>query len=196
MTIEEKYISLRETPSDINEHLDTLRYYAFKCEHITEMGFRWGCSTYALLAGRPDTLISYDIVFDLEVDNIARMAKEYRTDFQFINKNVLSVEIEPTDLLFLDTFHHYLQLKMELKLHAPNVMKYIILHDTTTFDAINESIAENVRPLLRPEEIYAYETCPVKGLGPAIREFLAENPQWHVLERFENNNGLLILGLK
>jgi hypothetical protein len=35
------------------------------------------------------------------------------------------------------------------------------------------------------------EIC--KGLGPAISEFLIDNPQWILHEEFTNNNGLTIL---
>ena len=49
--LQEIYEGLCSTPSDINEHLPTLKKYAEECEHITEMGVRWVVSTYALLMG-------------------------------------------------------------------------------------------------------------------------------------------------
>jgi len=48
-------------PSDINEHLVTLRDLAANCAHVTEFGVRKGVSTFALLHGQPNRLISYDI---------------------------------------------------------------------------------------------------------------------------------------
>ena len=51
--IENYYNNLVNTPSDINEHLPTLRKYAEECDHITEMGVRWIVSTYAFLAAKP-----------------------------------------------------------------------------------------------------------------------------------------------
>ena len=97
------------------------------------------------------------------------------------------MEIEPTDLLFIDTLHTYTQLSQELKLHASKVKKYIILHDTTTYgfkpepsDWQTENIMEN----------YVYND---KGLWPAVTEFLDSNRSWIVLEKRENNNGLTVL---
>ena len=56
--LEIKYNELCVTPSDINEHLPTLKVYAEQCEHVTEMGVRGIVSTYALLMGKPKTMIS------------------------------------------------------------------------------------------------------------------------------------------
>jgi hypothetical protein len=34
------------------------------------------------------------------------------------------------------------------------------------------------------------------GLWPAVVEFLEENPEWYLKERFTNNHGLTILARK
>lgn len=193
MTTQEKYIELCNTKSDINEHLPTLNAYAQICPHVTELGFRWGCSTYALLAAKPQRLISYDIVYDAEVEMVKAHATIDGVDFEFINKDVLSVEIEETDLLFMDTLHHYLQLKRELAMHARKARKYIIFHDTESYATSNESMAPNVRPLLSPETVDLYDYFPKHGIMAAIEEFLAESPEWKIKERFHNNNGLLVI---
>jgi hypothetical protein len=46
--------------SDINEHLPLLRIYGSLVDHITEFGVRHGNSTVALLASKPQKMISYD----------------------------------------------------------------------------------------------------------------------------------------
>jgi len=61
INLENFYIEKCNTPSDINEHLPTLKKYAEECSHITEMGVRWVVSTYGLLMGKPKKMISYDI---------------------------------------------------------------------------------------------------------------------------------------
>ena len=38
--MENKFKTLCETPSDINQHLATLRHYAEECDHVTEFGVR------------------------------------------------------------------------------------------------------------------------------------------------------------
>ena len=177
--LQEIYEGLCNTPSDINEHLPTLKKYAEECDHITEMGVRWVVSTYALLMGKPKKMISYDIN-SIHWDVIRDMVKE-DTDFSFEVASTLELEIEQTDLLFIDTLHNYNQLSEELKLHGNKSKKYIIFHDTTSFEWIGESYEGKV------DEI---------GLWPAIEEFLQENPHWELYERFENNNGLTILKRK
>lgn len=174
-TLEQIYDRLCTTPSDINEHLPTLKSYASKCNHITEMGVRYIVSTYALLMGKPKKLISYDIM-DCLWQPIREIVKE-DTNFEFKIGNTLNIEIEPTEFLFIDTLHTYDQLKVELSLHANKVTKYIGFHDTTTFATHGES----------------YDGIPKVGLWPAIEEFLNDNPQWIIHERYTNNNGLTIL---
>lgn len=169
------YERLYNTPSDINEHLPTLASYASECEHITEMGVRYIVSTYALLMGKPKKMISYDIHM-CNWEPVRDLVKE-DTDFYFAVGNTLEIEIEPTDLLFIDTLHNYTQLKKELELHAKKVNKYIIFHDTTSFETVGES----------------YTGKPEKGIWLAIQEFLQLNPQWVLKERFTNNNGLTII---
>lgn len=56
-----KYEELKQSPSDINEHFDTLLKYGSECENITELGVRGICSTWAFLAAKPKILTSYDL---------------------------------------------------------------------------------------------------------------------------------------
>lgn len=191
MILEDKIKQLTNSPSDINEHINTLKDYASKVSHITEFGVRAITSTYAFVAGRPKFLRSYDLEYPSfyggNFDELTQITDDNHVDFQFIKEDVLKAEIEPTQLLFIDTFHAYDQLVQELKLHAPKVSKYIIMHDTTTFGTMDE-------PLTSLNTINKMTTG--RGLVPAIDEFIQENPEWEVLEVFTNNNGLTILGRK
>jgi hypothetical protein len=85
----------------------------------------------------------------------------------------LQVRIEETDLLFLDTWHVYEQLRAELRLHARKARKFIALHDTTTF---GEQGA----------------TARHRGLWLAVEEFLAQG-NFRLKERYQSNNGLTVL---
>ena len=49
--IESAYNNYAKTPSDINEHLPTLKTYAESCEHITELGVRDAISTIGFIQG-------------------------------------------------------------------------------------------------------------------------------------------------
>lgn len=176
--LEQKYEHKCNTPSDINEHLPTLRRYAEECDHVTEMGVRWIVSTWALLAARPNKLISYDIknpsTWNANIQEVYDVAEEENLDFTFVEANVLEIEIEETDMLFIDTNHIYEQLSGELKLHADKVRKYIAFHDTTKFKHIGEN-------------------GKAPALGQALDEFLEANPHWAIKEVFTNNNGLTII---
>jgi len=173
-TIIEQFQLKVNSHSDINQHLETIKNYASECEHITEMGVRNVVSTWAFLASKPKRLVSMDIV-QCPIQDANTAAKNEGIDFEFIVADTANpnLNIEPTDLLFIDTLHVYEQLKKEFKLHANKVKKYIILHDTTTFGEVGE--------------------MGKRGLWPAVEEFLAENTNWTLKERFTHNNGLTIL---
>jgi len=181
--------NISKTPSDINEHIPTLIKYGKQCSHITEMGVRWVVSTWAFLSTFPKNLKSYDMqnpsTWGVDIQDVYDTAKLYNVNFLFTQANVLDIEIEQTDLLFIDTWHAYKQLKNELKLHSSKVNKYIIFHDTTTFADKDETSYE----FLGSEWI-----GDQRGIWLAIQEFLQDNTQWQLLERFHNNNGLTVIG--
>lgn len=164
----------RTTPSDINEHMSALKEYAQKCDHITEMGVRGVVSTWAFLAARPKKLVSVDIQ-PCGIGQAAAHAKNEGIIFEFRLASTVdsNFSIEETDLLFIDTWHVYPQLKTEFEMHSGKARKYIILHDTTTFGETGEN---------HP-----------RGLWPAVAEFLQEHSEWELHKRFTHNNGLTIL---
>jgi hypothetical protein len=177
------------TPSDINEHIPTLIEYASECDHITEMGVRAITSTWAFLGAAPKKLISYDIEdpskWGADINLVHTVAKQYGLNYEFKKENVLKINIEETDLLFLDTWHAYCQLKAELEKHNSKARKYIIMHDTTSYELRDEPLtSEN-----------AWEGAPPtgKGLWAAVTEFLESTDEWILHKRYTNNNGLTIL---
>jgi tetratricopeptide (TPR) repeat protein len=170
-TLAELYHRSCVTPSDINEHLPVLFGLAKDCRHVTEFGTRTGNSTLAFLAARPEKLVCYDQVRFPQVDVLAALAGP--VGFEFHRADVLARQIEETDLLFIDTWHVYKQLKEELRLHAEKVRRYIVLHDTTTFGEKGETEGH-------------------RGLWPAVQEFVAHG-EFRLKARYENNNGLTVL---
>jgi len=188
--IYQKYQEKCSTISDINEHLPTLRKYAEECESVVEMGVRGIVSTWAFLSAKPKKLISLDLShpssFGGNLEEVIQLSLENGIEFEFVEKSSLEYEMPNADLLFIDTWHDYLQLKKEMFRHHSKVNKYIILHDTTTFGYIDESFYDeygNSRP----------ETNLPKGLYPAVDEFLFANKEWRLWEKKSNNNGLTIL---
>ena len=160
--------------TEIFEHLPTLLRYSKECSNLTEFGVRDVVSTWAFLKSRPKKLTSYDIYKSPNINQVTSICKAEGVNFEFIQSSTLDVEIEETDLLFIDTLHVYQQLRAELFKHAPKVRKYIIMHDTTTF-GMNGETNDSV------------------GLLPAIDEFLKSNLEWKTKEVYTNLHGLTIL---
>jgi hypothetical protein len=185
---------LHQSPSDINEHIPIILKYGSECDHITEMGVRSILSTWGWLASAPKKIISYDLedpsIWGGDIQDVYDTAKAYGLDFTFIKADVLGIEIEETDLLFLDTLHVYNQLKSELELHSHKVKKYICFHDTTSYEFRDEVNIEH-----QPDYSKILNTVSQKtGLWPAIEEFLNQNQNvWVLKERFTNNNGFTII---
>jgi GT2 family glycosyltransferase/Tfp pilus assembly protein PilF len=170
-TLADLYRSACATPSDIHSHCPILHALASECRHVTEMGTRTGISTAALLHAQPEKLVCYDLRRFPQVELLKRLAG--RTQFAFHQADVRTVQIEETDLLFIDTWHVYEQLREELRLHAAKVRRYIALHDTTTFGERGEKDGH-------------------RGLWPAVEEFLGRGT-FRLRERHAHNNGLAVL---
>ena len=169
--IERRFTVFRDTPADINEHMQKLCNYAKQCDSVTEFGV--GRSTWAFLHARPKKLRCYDIGHvSLYPQN--ELAGAAGVDFRFEQGDTRALTIEPTDLLFIDTYHTYGQLRAELDRHGPLARKFIAMHDTETFGARGEDGSE-------------------PGLWAAVEEFVAAHPEWRVSERARNNNGLAVL---
>jgi hypothetical protein len=188
--INKKYQEYCSIISDINEHLPTIKKYAEDSDSIVELGTRGIVSTWAFLAANPKKLISLDLVhpsnLGVNLQEVIESSSKNGIEFEFVQMSSLEYEMPTVDLLFIDTWHDYLQLKMELFRHHSKVQKYIILHDTTTYGFKDEGFYhdyENPRP----------ETNLPKGLNPAIDEFLFANREWKLWEKKTNNNGLTIL---
>lgn len=192
--LEQKIHQIYREPSDINLHIPAIIELAKECDTITEMGVRGIVSTWAWLAGNPKNgLISYDLVdpsnWGGKIEDVYETAEAYGIPFKFIETNVLEIEIEETDLLFIDTWHCYDQLKEELRLHADKSRKYICFHDTTTYAHVSEPTTSEHR--------WVGSLTSNKGLWDAVTEFLEENKDsWELVKRYENNNGFTIIKRK
>ena len=166
--IEEKIKNFKSQNCDICEHFSTIIKYGRQCDHITEFGVRWIVSTWGWLYSKPKKLICYDIEnpsnWGEDITDVYDTSKKIDVDFSFFQENTLNVEIEETDLLFIDTEHTYEQLSSELKLHGNKSKKFLAFHDTTLYP-----------------------------LRKAIEEFIKENEHWLIIEDHQNNNRFMIL---
>jgi len=167
--LEEKYNRAERTPSDIDMFIPTLRQYSEACEHVTEFGVRWIVSTWGLLSGLPKRMVSYDInhpeVHGANINEVYEIAEENGVKYDFHLASTLEVEIEPTELLFIDTDHTNEHLIKELNLHHSRVRYWIMCHDTVAFN-----------------------------LMPAVNEFIeTHKEEWKIKEHMEIHPGMVIL---
>jgi cephalosporin hydroxylase len=184
--VEEKYHYLCNAPSDINEHLPTLKKYTEECDSVLELGVRWVVAAWAFLAGKPKHYVGLDIShpseFGADLDLLETSAILNGVEkFQFIQDNDLDPNVYNKlpnfDLVFIDTDHTYKQVKSELDIYHSKANKYIILHDTISFR-------------------HGGFDGDDKGIWSAVMEFLYSHPEWELWESFANNNGLTVLKRK
>ena len=189
--------------SDIFEHLETLYKYSKECDSVFETGVRGCVSSWAFLKGLLDgesknkkKLFMNDIN-TCDINEILSIGKNFDIELTYEWKNNLLLEFNQNyDITFIDTWHIYGQLKRELDKFSKITNKYIIMHDTTVDEIYGETIRNGWDAVEQSKE----SGIPVeeinKGLWPAITDFLVNNPEWYIKERFTNNHGLTILARK
>jgi hypothetical protein len=169
--LKKDFLDLKILPTswlgDSPARFDTYARYASMVDSIVEFGVYTGLSTCAWLSGKPKSLRSYDITdTNLTVlDDLKANAELNGTDFEFAIANSLEIEIEPCDLLFIDTVHTKDHCLAELDRHASKAQKYIILHDPSDWPGVFE----------------------------AVITFLHHNRCWHIIEHCNQQSGLLVL---
>jgi hypothetical protein len=115
--IKDKYISLCEGKSDINEHLPTLYEYATKCESIFETGVRGVVSSWVLSYGllnnnKDKKYIFLNDISQCNINELLDKTKSLNIEIKYKWINNLQLELnENFDLTFIDTWHIYGQLK-------------------------------------------------------------------------------------
>lgn len=172
--LEDMYNSACKTPSDINEHVAKLKELADECEHVTDFSMRHSESTVGLLMGKPKKLVTVYPTKNQALLRLSNVASSLEgVQFQYVEGDSLGVEIEETDLLFLDTIHTADHLLKELNKHAAKVRRWIVVHDTQIYG----EVGENGR----------------KGVLAGLRDFMRDNPRWSVYYHASHNNGLTVL---
>lgn len=170
-SIEQLYAEQMRYQSDIRDHLPRLRALAAECDHVTEFGVRAGVSTTALLAAQPAVLECYDIERNLRVSVLERAAG--KTRFTFHLQDTLTADIEPTDLLFIDTVHTGAQVYAELTRHAERVRRWLAFHDTVSCGLVDPYYPEQ------------------PGLLAGINRYMDEHPgEWRLAAHYPDCNGL------
>jgi len=195
--LHQKYFEKCKIPSDIHEHLPTFLGYAKRCTTIVECGVRNIVSSYAFasgLIGTPNnSYVLVDPYKDKAIDAFLALCSAEGVNASFLHMSDIECQPVETDLLFIDTWHVYGQLKRELAHWHSSVKKYILMHDTT----VDADHGETIRCKLDAEKQSQESGFPIdeikKGLWPAVEEFLRDHPEWVIEKRYTNNNGLTIL---
>lgn len=134
----------------------------------TELGINQGATLAAALLLNPPVVRAYDIKLGWYLDAqhlFEQYSNEKEIDYRAEEADSLAITLEPTDVLYIDTLHKYHHLIQELNLHANNVRKYIICHDTHA----------------------------QKGLKQAVTEFTQKNPEWTIVTDCKENVGFMTI---
>lgn len=104
---------------------------------VKELGVCQGGTLAAMMIEHPKVLHGYDIAahyYNPYAHLFLDYAKEHNIDFSYKENSSLDIDtVYDCDLLHIDSLHDPDHLMKELKLHAPTVSKYIVLHDTANF---------------------------------------------------------------
>jgi hypothetical protein len=111
--------------------------------------------------------------------NLFNIARSQGKDCTYTAASTLEIDIEPTEMLFIDTDHHALHLAAELQRHHHRVSKYIVFHDTHTFGLVGDT--------------YWTKTPDNRGLLSAVIDFVIAHPEWQFDYYSTENNGLTVL---
>lgn len=174
-SIHEWFVTAKATESDFHEHLDTLKDLAAGCGHVSQIGI-WGKPSRVALAYH-GTAADFPVHF-VDYSPAARpewaeLSKHLGDRFKGVEWPSTGLEIESTDLLFIDTYHTAEETYNLLARHSPKVSHYLVVHTTVTFG----ETGDNGGP----------------GVMWGVRKFLSENRQWTAVRHDKNNHGLIIL---
>ena len=119
--------------------------------------------------------------------------KQNSVAFQFHECSDLNLpDTQTYDLIFIDTWHVYAQLKRELEKFHKLSNKYIAMHDTTVDGIYGETNRIGWNPIQQSKDSGFPVDEILCGLQRAVDEFLEEHQEWKVKEKFEDNNGLTV----
>lgn len=201
--LERRYLDRVQSPSDINEHLTTLRKLASECKTVADLGINSATPAYALAFGLSQSESSskkLTMIYTSMNDSLAevvRMGRQEGLNVEFINSvSTVPIFTEAFDMVFIDTWHVYGHLKRELSKYSQITNKYIVMHDTT-IDAENGETRRCGMNVQQQTVLYNYQPEEIlRGIWTAVEEFLENNKEWVLQRRFTHNNGLTILEKK
>jgi hypothetical protein len=200
MSIEQKLTNAIAAKGDISDHLIYLMKLSSECSSILECGVRTIVSSWAFVNGLSmnsvvdkKKLTSSDIQIPPTIHELQEACSKNNIEFEFIQGNDLDLPMKEYDMIFIDTWHVYAQLKRELAKFHPYAKKYIVMHATEVDKIDGESIRDRLNTQKQAAESGFPEYEIRCGLERAIKEFLIQHPEWKIKVRFTHNNGLTVL---
>jgi hypothetical protein len=116
--------------SDINKHLPTIKALVDECETVCEVGSR-GVATWAVLAGEPDSVVSYvESITDQARSHLSDAAKTAGINLEIFSGSEMITD-RSYDMLFVDAIHNELSLRHVLDSLKDQIKKYIVIHNET-----------------------------------------------------------------
>jgi len=188
------------TYSDIYEHMPVLRELSKECSSVVEIGLRTCVSTWGIIKGLSESSAkdrSYlgidEVMPPIQTMNLLKkLSLGHGMRFDFWEVNDMTVDIPPTDMLFIDSLHTYCHMTYELEKFSHNVRKIICMHDTSEpWGEVNDN-AYHGDYSEYPADIDRTKS----GLWPAVQDFLTRHPEWVLAERRLNNHGFTVLRRK
>ena len=171
-TLDDWYTFVKNQPSDINEHCETLRKVVAG-KRVVDYGYRTNVSSIAIAAGKPS---QYTMISDkqpIEWPLLARELKNAKPELRIADNPKGVAFIPECDVVFLDTIHTASYIDKFLEVNAKSVKEWIVIHDSVTFGEQGEDGGP--------------------GIMFAVRKFLRMNRNWTVFRHDRNNNGLILL---
>ncbi len=173
------------------------RKYAKECTTIAELGAYHMGSGFALLQGLSENPSQIRSLHCTDTENppelMLQLAKKWAVEkgisFQFQLANDLDIDLEPVDMLHIDTFHAYRHLTTELEKFSPIAKKYILMHDTSGNFGQNDQPGGWENEAKYPAHISRFK----RGLWTAVEDFLQGNHEWELHERNQQGDGYTVL---
>lgn len=146
--IDATFAFLKSIPRDFDQHAETLREYASRCDHVTAFTKRREPPAF-LLAGRPKTLVTYLVEYDqldLHLRKIVKdertkggkVCQEYTSHVSVAGDDRLSTKFDPesfvpTDLLLIHSIHTADYIYEELSRVADKLRRYVMIFGSTNY---------------------------------------------------------------
>lgn len=173
--LEEFYNTFVQEVGEGLYHHPNLKKYADQCTTIKELGVLQGMSlALCMLSENTKAVHGVDINgarIEPYLPLFQKYAEEKNIDFNFIEKSSTdwSTAQGKFEMLHIDSMHVPSHLEKELQLHAPNITKYIVFHDTANFKHS-------------------------KGLFPVIARYITEVDQnWVIVEHNNYRVGYTVI---